>query len=76
MVIEMLDTTDFFQEQIKQCKIFAARSTNKNDRDFWQRMADRWEGLFQARQPGASLTEAAQKFSFQRLRFAKRRRAA
>ena len=33
MVIEILDTSDFFQEQIKQCKT-SARPTNKNDRDF------------------------------------------
>jgi hypothetical protein len=35
----MLDTTDFFQEQIKQCKTFAAQSTNKNERNFWRLMA-------------------------------------
>lgn len=37
-------------------------------------MADRWEWLLQARQPDASVTEAARKSRFQRLRFAKRRR--
>ena len=38
----MLQTTEFFQEQIKQCKDFAARTNNKSDRDFWLKMADRW----------------------------------
>jgi hypothetical protein len=41
----MLETTDFFQEQIKQCLSRAAQSTNKGDREFWAKMANRWEGF-------------------------------
>jgi hypothetical protein len=72
----MLETTDFFQEQIKQCLSRAAQSPNKGDREFWAKMANRWEGLLQARQPRHVATEAVQKFRSQRLRFAKRRRVA
>jgi CheY-like chemotaxis protein len=42
-------------------------------------LANRWEGLLQARQPRNADTDPVQKFSFQRLRLArlaKRRRAA
>jgi hypothetical protein len=47
----MLQTTEFFQEQIKQCRDSAARSHNKGDHDFWLKMAHRWEALLQIRQP-------------------------
>ena len=75
----MLETVDFFETQIKQCRDSAARSSKKNDREFWLKMANRWEGLLQARQPRNADTDPVQKFSFQRLRLArlaKRRRAA
>jgi hypothetical protein len=71
----MFETIDFFQEQLKQCRDSAEHSTNKNDREFWLKMAERWEGLLKARHPGANV-ETVQKFRFQRLRFAKRSRAA
>ena len=48
----MLETTDFFETQIKQCRDSAARSSKKNDREFWLKMANRWEGLLQARRLG------------------------
>jgi hypothetical protein len=75
----MLETVDFFETQIKQCRDSAARCSKKNDREFWLKMANRWEGLLQARQPRNADTDPVQKFSFQRLRLArlaKRRRAA
>ena len=45
----MLETADFFETQIKQCRDSAAQSSKKNDREFWLKMANRWEGLLQAR---------------------------
>jgi hypothetical protein len=45
MVREM--TTDFFQDQIKQCRSLAA-TAKKGDRDFWNRLANRWENLLRA----------------------------
>ena len=51
----MLETTDFFEAQIKQCADLAARSTNKSDREFWLKMALRWWALLKNRQ----LDEAA-----------------
>jgi hypothetical protein len=50
MVVEMLETTNFFEEQITECKSAATHATNKNDQEFWLKMAHRWEGLLQARQ--------------------------
>src|SRR5215469_9057482 len=69
----MLQTTEFFQEQIKQCRASAARSHNKGDHDFWLKMAHRWEALLQIRQPDRS---GRYRFRLHNLRFEKRRRAA
>jgi hypothetical protein len=52
MVLELLETADLFEEQIKECKCAAAKSANKNDREFWLKMAARWEGLLKSRQNG------------------------
>ena len=71
----MLETAGFFQEQIKQCLSCAAQSTNRGDREFWAKMANRWKGLLQARRRPDVATEPVQKFRFQRLRFVKQRRA-
>src|SRR6516162_2399663 len=49
MVIAMLETVDFFEQQIKECHSQAARATNKADRQFWQRLADRWAQVLQAK---------------------------
>ena len=49
MVIAMLETVDFFEQQIKECHSQAARATNKADREFWQRLADRWMRMLQAK---------------------------
>jgi hypothetical protein len=38
----MLETVDFFENQIKECNAQAVRATNKADREFWRRLADRW----------------------------------
>jgi hypothetical protein len=46
----MLETTDFFEAQIKQRADLAARSTNKSDREFWLKMALRWGALLKNRQ--------------------------
>jgi hypothetical protein len=43
----------FFEQQIKECRSSAAVSRNKNDREFWLKMAARWEGLIKTRQSGA-----------------------
>jgi hypothetical protein len=74
--IAMLETADFFQDQIQQCRKLAAAAHDKTDREFWLRLAHRWEGLLLARrQDGASL-EKIQKLRPVRPIFAKRRSAA
>jgi hypothetical protein len=70
----MIHTTDFFQEQIKQCGALAARASNKADREFWLTLAHRWEGLLRAGQNGG--VESVQKLRFGRPIFTKRHRAA
>jgi hypothetical protein len=74
-VIAMLETTSFFEEQIKQCTDFAARSTNRNEREFWLKMVQRWRGLLKTRRLDGAAIKTGHRFWFQRLRFAKRRAA-
>jgi hypothetical protein len=76
LVFAMLQTTEFFQEQIKQCRDSAARSHNKGDHDFWVKMAHRWEALLRIRQPDGGGPKTRYRFRLHNLRFEKRRRAA
>jgi hypothetical protein len=69
----MLQTTEFFQEQIKQCRDSAARSHNKGDHDFWLKMAHRWEALLQIRQLDGGGPKTRYRFRLHNLRFEKRR---
>jgi hypothetical protein len=48
----MLETNDFFRNQIDQCNGLAVRASSKNDREFWLRLAHRWEKLIQAGKRG------------------------
>jgi hypothetical protein len=45
----MLETVDFFENQIRECRAQAARATNKADREFWQRLAGRWAEVLRAK---------------------------
>jgi hypothetical protein len=76
VVMAMLETTDFFQDQVKQCRKLAADASDKNDREFWLRLAHRWEGLLRAQRQDGGGVETVQKIRFERPIFAKRRRAA
>jgi hypothetical protein len=76
-VIEMVETADFFEQQIKKCRSCAAESKNKNDREFWLKMAARWDGLLKTRQEGPVLPQPRFSRSMVLARLAaKRRRAA
>jgi hypothetical protein len=76
VVVAMLETSDFFQDQAKQCRSLAAQAADKNDREFWLRLAHRWEGLLQAQRHDGAGVETVQKIRFERPIFAKRHRAA
>jgi hypothetical protein len=76
VVIAMLETSDFFQDQAKQCRKLAADAGDKNDREFWLRLAHRWEGLLRAQKNDGAAVETVQKVRFERPIFSKRRRAA
>jgi hypothetical protein len=67
LVIAMLETSDFFQVeikiqikncevQIKKCESLAARAVDKSEREFWVRLAHRWKELLRARQCAALMT--------------------
>ena len=71
----MLEANDFFEGQIKQCNDLAARTSNKDDREFWLRLARRWEELLQARQR-RTLNIEVPTLRFERRISARRRRAA
>jgi hypothetical protein len=73
VVIVMLETSDFFEEQIKECNAQAARAVDKNNREFWRHLAHRWEGLLRAR-TGPNL-EAVRTLRPTRHIFSKRRAA-
>jgi plasmid stabilization system protein ParE len=73
MVRGMLEPTDFFQDQIRQCRNLAARANNKSDRDFWSRLANRWENLLRAQEHGSPEGEIVEKARFERRIFTKGR---
>jgi hypothetical protein len=66
----MLEVTDFFQKKAQECRSLAAAATQKKDREFWQALAQRWDGLLQ---PGGPPDEADKGHRFDRPigRFAK-----
>jgi hypothetical protein len=47
VVIAMLETADFFQKQAQECRSLAAWARDKNDKEYWLRLAQRWEWLMQ-----------------------------
>jgi hypothetical protein len=63
----MLHKADFFEEQINQCRRLAALASNKNDREFWLNMTQRWEGLLQP--SDATAPERVEKIIFRRRRW-------
>jgi len=69
----MLETTDFFHDQIKQCRSLATKANNKGDRDFWNRLANRWENLLRAQERGSPDGELVEKARFERPLLTKRR---
>jgi hypothetical protein len=76
VVMAMLETSDFFQDQVQQCRKLAAAAHDKNDREFWLRLAHRWEGLLRTQRHSASGVEKVQKIRSVRPIFTKRRSAA
>jgi hypothetical protein len=75
VVIIMLETNDFFQDQIKECNAQAARAVDKSDREFWRRLAQRWEELLQAKQRTSPNLDAVRTLRPTRQIFSKRRAA-
>jgi hypothetical protein len=79
----MLETSDFFQVQVKiqtkkcqvqinKCKNLAARAIDKSEREFWLQLAHRWEDLLRARQRGGTGAENGTGAEIVRLDFERR----
>jgi hypothetical protein len=75
VAVIMQDKNEFFEKQANQCAGLAQRATNKNDRDFWLRLAQRWEELLRIRERDAAEARPVRKYSFGRTRFTRRRAA-
>jgi hypothetical protein len=73
--IVMLEPNDFFQTQVKESRSQAERATNKIDREFWLKMALRWETLLQQRKQNVVTPKTARGFRNGRSRFVRRRAA-
>jgi hypothetical protein len=69
---EMLEP---FQTQVKECRSQAERATNKIDREFWLKMALRWETFLQQRKQDVATPKTARGFRNGRSRFVRRRAA-
>jgi hypothetical protein len=75
LVIAMLEMTDFFQKEAQGCIRLAAEATRKNDREYWLRLAQRWEWLVQQNRGAEVETIRPRTRSMVEKRFAKRRAA-
>ena len=71
----MLEPSDFFEDQAKECNARAARAVDKSDREFWRRLAQRWEELLQAKQRTSPNLDAVRTLRPTRQIFSKRRAA-
>jgi hypothetical protein len=71
----MLEMTDFFQGQAQGCRRLAAQATGKNDREYWLRLAQRWDWLVQQNRSAKVEAIRPRTRSIVEKRFAKRRAA-
>ncbi len=74
MVIAMLETADFFQEQIQQCNSLAEQASDKTDRKFWLDLAHRWQELLETGHRGGPNLEDIRSLRPARTIYTKRRR--
>ena len=68
--VAMPEMTDFFQRQAQESRRLAAQASGKNDREYWLRLAQRWEWL--AQQNVTAKVKTAQPTTGLEKRFAKR----
>jgi hypothetical protein len=71
----MPEMTDFFQKEAHECKRLAAQASGKNDRQYWLRLAQRWEWLVQQNRSAEVEATRPRARSMVEKRFAKRRAA-
>jgi hypothetical protein len=71
----MLETVDFFENQIKECNAHADRALNKADREFWKRLAERWQQVLRAEKQSSPTFQTVRNLRPTRGRFSKRQAA-
>ena len=54
-VIAMLEMIDFFQKEAQECRSLAAKAVHKDDREYWLRLAQRWEEILPKQHGDADL---------------------
>jgi len=65
-VTATLHKPEFFQAQINECRHLAAHAKNQIDREFWLKMAQRWQGLLEGRFPDTTAPQRIEKIIFRR----------
>jgi hypothetical protein len=75
LVFAMLEMTDFFEKEAQGCRRLAAEATRKNDREYWLRLAQRWDWLLQQNRSAEDEAIRPRARSMVEKRFAKRRAA-
>jgi hypothetical protein len=56
-VVLMRDTNEFFEGKAQECTALAYAAGNETDREFWLRLARRWEEMQQPRRRKPTQTE-------------------
>jgi hypothetical protein len=72
LVIAMPEMMDFFQKQVEECRRLAAQASGKNDRQYWSRLAQRWEWLIQPQKKDVDQIESVRPLRSNRSALAKR----
>jgi len=53
----MLEKSVFFQNQISRCNSLAEQASSESEREFWRRLAYRWEAMLQAKSAGSAVSK-------------------
>jgi len=68
----MPEIMDFFQKQVEECRRLAAQASGKNDRQYWLRLAQRWEWLIQPQKKDVDQIKSVRPLRSNRSALAKR----
>jgi len=71
LVVVMRDTNEFFEGKAQECTALANAARNKTDREFWLRLARRWEEMQQPRRRKRTQAEGPVRRKYGLSRFTK-----